>query len=445
MDSLRGARVLILGLGISGRSAATHCAREGARVTAADERAPERLEGLDALVPGIDLRLGQPFPDPGDFDLVVPSPGVPAERYRARAPRVWGDLELLWRALPVPLVAITGTNGKSTTTRLLEAMLRAAGLRARAAGNIGEPALELVGQPLDVAVLEVSSFQLEAIADFRPRVAVILNLTPDHLDRHGDFDAYVAAKARILENQGSDDVAVLNFDDAATRGLADAARGRVLPFRSGGPLEHGAWVDAGAVVLREAGQPPQRIALDSLALPGRHNRENAVAALAACAALGVDGVAAAGAWPSFRGLRHRSEPVGVVDGVHFVNDSKATNPGAALRALEEADGALVWIAGGRDKGLDFGELAEVAARRVRAAVLIGEAAGTLKDALGGRVEVHAAASLGEAVASAARLARPGDTVLLSPACASQDQFRDFEERGDAFRSAVARLAKGVAR
>jgi UDP-N-acetylmuramoylalanine--D-glutamate ligase len=159
----------------------------------------------------------------------------------------------------------------------------------------------------------------------------------------------------------------------------------------------------------------------------------------------VDGVAAAGAWPSLRGLRHRSEPVGVVDGVHFVNDSKATNPGAALRALEEADGALVWIAGGRDKGLDFGELAEVAARRVRAAVLIGEAAGTLKDALGGRVEVHAAASLGEAVASAARLARPGDTVLLSPACASQDQFRDFEERGDAFRSAVARLAKGVAR
>jgi UDP-N-acetylmuramoylalanine--D-glutamate ligase len=350
-------------------------------------------------------------------------------------------VELLYRALPVPIVAGTGTNGKSTTVLLLEAMLRAAGLRARAAGNLGAPALGLLGQALDLAVLEVSSFQLESTEAFRPRVAVILNITPDHLDRHGSFEAYTAAKARILARQQPEDAAVLNFDDPAVRALAEGARARVIPFRSAGPLDRGAWLDAGSIALQQGEPLPLRLSMDGLRLPGPHNRENALAALAAAAAAGADPEKAIAALADFAGLPHRAEEVGRVRGVTFVDDSKATNPGAALRSLLGFPSPLVWIAGGRDKGLDFRELAEAAGERVRAAVLIGEAAAALERALAGRVDLHRAASLEEAVRRAAGLAAAGDVVLLSPACASHDQFRSFEERGERFRAAVAELAR----
>jgi UDP-N-acetylmuramoylalanine--D-glutamate ligase len=440
MFELRGKRVLVLGLGLSGRSAARFCATRGAEVVAAEERPANRVDGLDAIPPGVELRLGAPFPDPAAFDLVVPSPGVPSARWRERARSVWGDVELAWRALEIPILAITGTNGKSTTTRLVEAMLRAAGLRARAAGNVGTPVLDLVGEALDVLVLEVSSFQLEATEGFRPRVAVVLNVTPDHLDRHGSVEAYAATKQRILCRQEPSDAAVLCFDDPIVRAMADRTRARVVPFSTRGPLERGACLDAGAALLREPGHPPLRVPLGDLRLEGAHNRENALAALAAVWAFGVDPLRAASAFAGFQGLPHRAEAVARVRGVLYVNDSKGTNPGAAGRALEGFAGPLVWIAGGRDKGLDFSELAACAAGRVRAAVLIGEAADKLAAALAGRVEVHRAAALDEAVKRAAELARPGDVVLLSPACASQDQFRDFEERGERFRQAVGALA-----
>ena len=440
MLELHGKRVLVLGLGLSGRSAARFCAARGALVVAAEERPAERLSGLDAIPPGVELRLGAPFPDPASFDLVVPSPGVPAARWRERAREAWGDLELAWRALEIPILAITGTNGKSTTTRLVEAMLRAAGLRVRAAGNVGTPVLDLVGEALDALVLEVSSFQLEATEGFRPRVAVVLNVTPDHLDRHGSVEAYAATKQRILRRQQPSDAAVLSADDPLVRAMADHTRARVVPFSTRGPLERGACLDAGAALLREHGRPPLRVPLEELRLAGAHNRENALAALAAVWAFDVDPLRAASALAGFQGLPHRAEAIASVRGVRFVNDSKGTNPGAACRALEGFAGPLVWIAGGRDKGLDFSELAACAAGRVRAAVLIGEAADKLAAALAGRVEVHRAAGIDEAVLRAAELARPGDVVLLSPACASQDQFRDFEERGERFRQAVAALA-----
>ncbi len=440
MFELRGKRVLVLGLGLSGRSAVRFCAARGAEVVAAEEGPADRIDGLDAIPPGVDLRLGAPFPDPAAFDLVVPSPGVPSARWRERARIAWGDLELAWRALEIPIVAITGTNGKSTTTRLVEAMLRAAGLRARAAGNVGTPVLDLVGEALDVLVLEVSSFQLEATEGFRPRVAVVLNVTPDHLDRHGSIEAYAATKQRILCRQEPSDAAVLSFDDPIVRAMAGGTRARVVPFSTRRPLEQGACLDAGAALLREPGRPPQRVPLSDLRLEGAHNRENALAALAAVWAFGVDPLRAAAALAGFEGLPHRAEAVARVRGVLYVNDSKGTNPGAACRALEGFAGPLVWIAGGRDKGLDFSELAACAEGRVRAAVLIGEAADKLSAALAGRIEVHRAAALDEAVKCAAALARPGDVVLLSPACASQDQFRDFEERGERFRQAVAALA-----
>jgi UDP-N-acetylmuramoylalanine--D-glutamate ligase len=445
MEQLANQKILVLGLGVSGRNAANFCVARGASVLAADERSQDHNDEIEGLDPRVERLIGQPFPDSRDFDLVVPSPGIPAERYRDRARRVWGDIELAYQFLGAPIIAVTGTNGKSTTVRLLEAMLRAAGARARAAGNLGTSALELIGQPLDFAILEVSSFQLETVETFRPAISVLLNITPDHLDRHGSFEAYAAAKARMIAHQRDPDTAVLNLDDPAVAALAATTRARLFPFQVSGPLARGAYLDTDTAVLCEPDASTLRIPLDQMRLTGIHNRANVLAALAATHAAGVDPVRAAAALASFTGLPHRSEFVRELDGVRYVNDSKATNPGAALRSLTGYSETLVWIAGGRDKDLEFDELAETAVHRARAAVLIGEGAGKLEAALQGRIEVHNALSLEEAVQRAAILAKPGDVVLLSPACASQDQFRDFEERGECFRAAVARLRGSEAR
>jgi UDP-N-acetylmuramoylalanine--D-glutamate ligase len=448
LPELKGWRILVIGLGISGRSAAIWCADRGADVVAADERPAQQLQPLDDLTgraSAVTLVTGQPLPDPADFDLVVPSPGVPRDRYRERARRVWGDVELASRALPVPVVAVTGTNGKSTTVCLLEAMLRAAGYRARAAGNIGSPALSLVGEPLDVAVLEVSSFQLEAVEAFRPRVAVILNLTADHLDRHGSFEDYVEAKARILARQQPDDVAVLNFDDPVVRRLADRARARVVPVSRRGALERGVFLDSGRVLLRDE-EGVRDLNLDLASLPGLrgvHNLENVLAALAAVWGLGAPLDKASRALLAFEGLPHRCQEVARGRGIAFVDDSKATNPGAAQRSLESFSPPLVWIAGGRAKGADFSELAETVAQRAERVVLIGEAADEIERALAGRLPVTRCASIEEAVSRAAETAEPGAVVLLAPACASFDQFSSFEERGERFGEAARQwLAQG---
>jgi UDP-N-acetylmuramoylalanine--D-glutamate ligase len=436
METLTRQRVLVLGLGVSGRSAAAFCAARGACVTAADERGADALPGLDALDGRVELVVGAPFPDPADFDLVVPSPGIPPARYRERARRVWGDIELAFRALAVPIVAVTGTNGKSTTTRLIEAMLCEAGLRAAAAGNLGPPALGLVGAPLDVAVLEVSSFQLESVESFRPAVAVVLNLTPDHFDRHPSFEDYAAAKRRILAAQRPEDAAVLGFDDPHVRAFAGAAPGRVLGFSTHAPVAEGAWLDAGDAVLRLGDARPLRFSLAGLPPQPPENR---LAALCAVAALGADPAKAWRALPHFRGLPHRLELVARRGGALFVDDSKATNPAAALRALSSFSETLVWIGGGRAKGLDLGELAAAVAARSRAALLLGEAAPALEQALAARLPVERCASIEDATRRAAAHARPGDVVLLAPGCASLDMFRNYEERGDRFRAAAQAL------
>jgi UDP-N-acetylmuramoylalanine--D-glutamate ligase len=440
MQELHGSRVLVLGLGVSGQSAATFCAAHGAaHVVAADERPRQALGDLGRLEGVVEIRAGEALPDPAAFDLVVPSPGVPPARYAARAQRVWGDLELAYRALAVPIVAITGTNGKSTTTRLVEAMARAAGLRAEAAGNIGAPALGLVGRPLDVAILEVSSFQLETTETFRPHVAAILNVTPDHLDRHGSFEAYAAAKARLLEHQRPDDTAVLAADDPVVSAMAEKARGRVWRFSLRPAARCEATCDAGAALLR-AGAVSARVPLDGLRLRGRHNLENVLAALLCVAGLGVDPLRGARGLAGFEGLPHRMELVRRRAGVAFVNDSKGTNVGAAVRSLESFVEPIVWIGGGKDKHLDFTELGPLAERRMRAAVLIGEAAEKLAAVLEGHTGVYTEPSLEAAVQRAALLAQPGDVVLLSPACASFDQFRSYEDRGERFRTAVNALS-----
>jgi len=443
-----GKRALVLGLGTSGRSAARFLAERGARVVAADERPGEVLADLDSLPASVELHLGGPLPAPDDFDLVVPSPGIPVHRWHEAHDRVVGDIELSGRHLQVPIAAVTGTNGKSTTVALLEAMLRAAGLRATAAGNLGLPALELVGQPLDVAVLEVSSFQLESTKTFRPNVAAVLNVSPDHLDRHGDLETYVATKARLLEHQTPDDFAVLNVDDARVRAMAEKTRARIVRVSvrgappAGDPGGRQAWIDGATAVLADA-TGLRRIPLDGLRLAGRHNLENVVTALAMVWCLGADVERAAEALASFEGLPHRCEIVAVHDAVTWVDDSKATNVGAAAKALAAFADPVLWIAGGRDKGADFAELAPVAGRHARCALLVGEAAEKLERSLDGAVDCERVGTVERAVARAAEIAKPGDVVLLAPACASFDQFESFEARGDAFRQRVQAEIQGA--
>jgi UDP-N-acetylmuramoylalanine--D-glutamate ligase len=433
--------VLVLGLGISGRSAAKFCAERGARVVVADDRADADARGLPA---GVELRLGAPSPDPASFDLVVPSPGVPFARYGARAKCAWGDLELAYRALSVPIAAVTGTNGKSTTVRLLEAMLRAAGLRARAAGNVGEAALGLVGEPLDAAVLEVSSFQLEAVEAFRPRVALLLNVTPDHLDRHGDMAGYLATKLRLFARQDASDAAILSADCPVVGALRDADfAARVSRFSVLGPVAHGACYDAGQLVLR-LGSGESRLSLDSLPPLLGPLRSNALAALLAAVALGADPRRALGALATFRALPHRCELVAEGHGVRWLDDSKATNPSAAVAAVANLPGPLLWILGGKDKGLDFAELLAAPLARVKCALLIGAAAEAIAASLSGKLATEKCETLARATARAAELAAPGDTVLLSPACASFDQFANYEERGRQF-AALAQSAAGESR
>ena len=432
-----GQDVLVLGLGLSGCSAARFLAERGARVTAADERPAEAIPGLESLGSEIELQVGRPFPELERFDLVVPSPGIPAARFAGRARRAWGDIELCFRALSVPVVAVTGTNGKSTVVRLIEAMARSAGLRARAAGNLGIPALELVGQPLDLAILEVSSFQLESVEAFRPRVALLLNITPDHLDRHGDLEGYRAAKARIFARQGAGDTAIVNGDDPLTATIPVPDGVERLEFRRRHAVAAGAWLDGDSAVVRRA-RREQRVRLGGAGALIQQD-DNLLASLLALASLDVDLEAAAGALAGFEALPHRCELVAEIAGVRFVDDSKATNVGAAARSLAALPGGVLWIAGGRHKGADLAPLAAIATGRVRCALLIGEAASTFENALAASIPCEVVGQLAKAVVRAAELARPGDVVLLAPACSSFDQFQSFEDRGRQFQSAVAAL------
>ncbi len=432
-------RVLVLGLGITGQSAARFCARRGAKVVAHDSRADLQAKALPSNVA---LQLGGPPPASADFDLVVPSPGVAPAHYTRGARRIWGDLELAWRALDAPVVAITGTNGKSTTVRLVEAMLRAGGLRARAAGNLGEPALALVDEELDVAVLEVSSFQLQSVAGFRPRVAALLNCSPDHLDRHGDLSRYRATKLRIFAQQRADDVAIVNGDDPELVESTNKAVARRWCFALEKPVAQGARLEADTLLLDTCTEK-RRLPFVANALPPGPPVGNALAALLCAHAFEVEMEVALGALANFRTLPHRLELVTVRDGVRWVDDSKATNPGAAcaalgsfgsLRAQNECGACVLWIAGGRDKGAGFAELrAALPGREIRL-LAIGEAADALAAELGDQLTVETPGTLERAVRRARTLAKPGDTVLLSPACASHDQFENFEQRGRLFRA-----------
>jgi UDP-N-acetylmuramoylalanine--D-glutamate ligase len=360
---------------------------------------------------------------------------------QARGVPVLGEVELAYRTMTAEFVAITGTNGKTTTTALAGALLRESGRPVLVGGNIGRPlAAEALGFPEDGwVVAEVSSFQLETTATFRPRVAAVLNVTPDHLDRHGSLAAYAEAKARIFRAQGPGDWAVLNADDPGAAALAPGVGARLLWFSRRGPVAGGVFVRESWVTLRLGSADQPVCPVDEIALRGAHNLENVLAATACAGALGVPPARLRAAIRAFRAVPHRLEWIRERAGVAFYNDSKGTNVDATLKALAAFDEPIVLIAGGRDKGQRFDALAAAARGRVKAAVLIGEGRATMGPALRPVTRVEEAASMGEAVRRAAALAAPGDVILLSPACASFDLFRDYEHRGEVFAEEVRAL------
>ena len=443
---LAGKKVLVVGLARSGAAAARLAAREGARVTITDRRPANELAEALAPLEGLAVSLALGGHDERDFtssDLVVVSPGVPltlpaiAAARRAGVPVV-GEVELAYRLLgDVPVVALTGTNGKSTTTALTGRLFQ----EDRAAfvgGNLGTPLSELMlsGTRFDVAVVELSSFQLEGIERFRPRVGAILNVTPDHLDRYPGMAEYASAKARIFANQQPGDVAVANERDPAALAAARSTRGDVVTFGFG-PRAPMAVRDDGEVV-RWTGPTgePERYRVRSRALRGRHNRENAMAAVACARLMGVPGPAVQRGLDGFPGLPHRLELVSERGGVEWVNDSKATNVDSTvvgLSAFPAGAPSVVLLLGGRGKKAPYAPLRPLFPGRVKALLTLGEDAPAIERELGDLCPTESCGDLATAVSRAARLAVPGDVVLLSPACASYDQFRSYEERGETFR------------
>lgn len=458
----RWRRALVYGLGLSGRAAAEWLLAHGIEVVGFDRRSAVEIAGdpsFDPLreAPGLRLELGRDpsgLPDGlgwNDVDALVLSPGVPADRplvveARGAGLPVLAEVELAFPFLRGTVLAITGSNGKSTTTALTAAMLRAAGRDAAACGNIGEPVIAQVERSTEesMAVVELSSFQLESIDRFRPAAAALLNVAADHLDRYPSLDAYRDAKLRIFENQGPEDVAVLNADDPSVLAAAPRLAARARFFSRHQPVADGCFLAAdGRVVETGPGvdEPRTLFAASEVPLPGVHQLENAMAAALLALAAGASAESLAEGLRGFRGLPHRLETVRELDGIAFFDDSKGTNPAAVVKSLEGFDdGSVQLILGGRFKGGDLGELMAMASRKVARAQLIGESAGFFAAALSEHgVPCEDAGTLEVAVARAAALATPGQSVVLSPACSSFDQFANYIERGKAFQALVQRL------
>lgn len=450
---LVGKRVLVVGLARSGLAAAKLAAQSGARVTATDRRAATELSGALEDLAGAKVELALGGHDENDFvksDLVVLSPGVPASLPELQAAKragvpVVAEVELAWSFLSrVPLVAITGTNGKSTTTALTGALCKE-DRRAFVGGNLGTPLCEAVlsGRQFDVVVAELSSFQLEGIAELRPHVAAVLNVTPDHLDRYPGVDAYAEAKARIFMNQREDDFAVGNARDARTAKMVERSKGAKFLFAAAGAAPRTVR-DDGELVFTGGDGREERYALASRALRGQHNRDNAMAAIACARLAGVPPEAVQRGLDGFEGLPHRLELVRELDGVEWVNDSKATNvdsTAVGLAAFEKkVKPNVVVIMGGRGKGAPYSPLAPLFAGRVKALLTVGEDAPKIEEELGKAAPLVRCKDLATAVKTARGLGKPGDVVLLSPACASYDQFKNYEQRGDSFRRMVKELA-----
>jgi UDP-N-acetylmuramoylalanine--D-glutamate ligase len=442
-----GKRITVAGAARSGIAAADLLVRRGALVTLSDVR-PEVPEARALEAVGVGLELGGHREETfTNADLIVLSPGVSSEQpviavARARGVDVIGEVELASRWLLGRVIAITGTKGKSTTTALTGRILEAAGFKVTVGGNIGAPLSAQVpaSTPDTLHVVETSSFQLEEIQTFHPWIAVMLNFSPDHLDRHPTVEAYAAAKARIFDNQNPGDWAVINADDPQVLRLAERSRAARRLFARQARLAEGTVVEDGWIVDRRGPQTERLVPLAAIRLLGPHLVSDVMAAATVGSIAGAAPAAMTAAVESFGGLEHAMELVAEVDGVRFVNDSKATNVESALRSIESFDLGLVPIIGGRFKGGDLRALREPLVARAKAVVAIGEARPLVREALADAVDVHEAGSFEEAVATAFELAKPAGVVLLAPACASFDMFRDYAERGRRFKEEVARIA-----
>ena len=445
---LQGKRVLVVGLARTGEVVSLFAAGYGATVTATDEKPESELAPTAEKLreAGVKLELGGHTTETFlGKDLIVVSPGVPANlpslaKARSAGIPVWSEIELAWRFLRGKLVAITGSNGKTTTTALVAHILTTAGIPTLVGGNIGTPLLALVESSTDstVTVAEVSSFQLETIDAFRPEIGVLLNLTPDHLDRHASFEEYAAAKMRLFANQLDRDCAVLNADDPEVTKRMPAKQ-QVFWFSRQKRVAAGAFLRDGQIFFRHDGEEVPFGRRDQIPLRGEHNLENVLAACAAAYLAGSEPAAIANGVKTFRGVEHRLEFVAEIGGVEFFNDSKATNVDAALKAIEAFPGPLIVILGGKDKGSPHTPLIEPLKQRARTTILIGAAADRIAADFGDAVPYVHAETLDRAVHLAASAAQPGDTVLLAPACSSFDQFENYEQRGRAFKDLVRSL------
>jgi len=450
---LRGKRVLVVGLARTGVATALFCAACGAQVTCTDTRLENEISDSIARLraAGVALELGGHREQLLlNQDLIIPSPGVPADApflkaARAQGITIWSEIELADRFLNGRLIGITGSNGKTTTTSLIEHILRSAGFPTILAGNIGTPLISCVEQTNDrtITVVELSSFQLELIETFRPNISVFLNLTPDHLDRHGTFNSYGAAKARIFENQTEADFAVLNADDPATAALAPG-RPHVYWFSRKQRVAQGAFVRGSDVVFRQDGVEQAVLKLTDIPLAGGHNIENVLAAVVATRLAGAEPAAIAKGVRSFSGVEHRLEFVAEIGGVRYYNDSKATNVDATLKALDAFPGRILIILGGKDKGSDYTVLHGPLREKAILALLIGAAADKIEKQIAGSVAIERAETIERAVDTAAHAAQPGDIVILAPACASFDQFHNYEHRGRVFKELVHQLERQAA-
>ncbi len=446
---LNGKRVLVVGLGRSGVASALFLKSQGARVTVSDVKSSEQFrEEIPVLLDhGIAVETGghgeRTFQDQ---DLIVVSPGVPVDaepltQARGLGQPVIGEIQLAAEFLKGEIIAITGSNGKTTTTTLIGEILAAGGLKTLVGGNIGTPAISLVERsaPDTVTVLEVSSFQLETIRSFRPKIGIVLNVTPDHLDRHRTFAAYVDAKARLFENQQPEDFAVLNTDDPTCVDLAGRTRAQVFWFSRKREVEQGAFVRKGGVLFRHAGAQREVMLASEIPLKGSHNLENVLAAVCAGVLMGCEAAKIAGAIRNFKAVEHRLEYVATVRGVEYYNDSKATNVDATIKALESFPGNIHLILGGKDKGSDYAVLNNLLRQRVKCVYTIGAAAEKIQSQIKDATSTIAARTMDAAVRRAAAAAEPGDVVLLAPACASFDQFQNYEHRGRVFKDLVLAL------
>ena len=454
MMELRGKRVLVVGLGKSGVASALFLKLRGARVTVSDTKTEDELRAeIPVLLDhGITVETGEH----GERtfhgqDLIVVSPGVSVDalpmQARISGEPIIGEIELAAQFLAGRIVAITGSNGKTTTTTLTGEVLTAGGLPALVGGNIGTPSISLVerAKPDHLIVLEVSSLQLETIQTFRPKMAVILNITPDHLDRHRTFAAYAGAKGRIFENQQADDFAVLNADDPNCVALAEGIRAHICWFSRKKEVQQGASVQDGRIGFRDAGGKREIMLVSEIPLKGAHNLENVLAAICAGALMGVKPEHIRRAVQQFKAVEHRLEYVATIRGVDYYNDSKATNVDATIKALESFPANIHLILGGKDKGSDYTVLNDLLRERVKRVYTIGAAAEKIESHIKGAAEIVPAETLDDAVRRAAAVAQAGDVVLLAPACASFDQFDNYEHRGRVFKEVVHTLAEQARR